>query len=810
MRVLHVAEKNKVAATVSQLLSGGRARQTNSCATYCKIYEFPLPFNGGQADMVFTSVAGHLLELEFEARVRGWHSCAPRDLYDAQVFKGVPKGENEKMKRNLQQLARTCDWLVLWLDCDREGENIAFEVIQVCTEANPRLTIRRARFSALIHADVTRALANLALPNENEAKAVDARQEIDLRIGASFTRLQTLLLQNKFDWGEHTGEGGRLLLSYGPCQFPTLGLIVQRWWEIQAHIPEHFWYIQVMYRDGPKACEFRWHRTRLYDGAVAAVLHEMCAASPLATVVSVEGARKSKWAPVPLSTLEMQKRGSQYLRIPGERIMRHAEELYQQGFISYPRTETDGFEASYDLRGMIEAQSRAAAPWTAYAQRLLAPDSPLYRWPRSGGHDDKAHPPIHPLKHYGGGDREKEVLFEFIVRHFLACCSQDAEGQETRVVVDVAGEGFTATGLMVTQRNFLDVYRYQSWGGQDALPLFTQGQTFMPAAVDLKQGTTQAPPRLTERDLIAKMEEHGIGTDATVADHIQKQLERGYAGKDEASMQFFPTPLGESLISAYRKMGLANLWLPTLRGVIERNITAVAAGQRTKESVLAEAVEAFRGDFEAAQAQAHVLEQEVSAIVFGGAAPQANGGGGGGGGGGPGQAFGPCRECGAQLQLAANAEGPPSILCSSFPMHRLRIDLPRCTQAVAISADFCPHCTHGQVQQLSFRFRQGLLPPGFPPNLTCCAICNQDFKRLLEIVGPTRRHTAAQPAAGAAAGRGGGRAAGAAAGRGGGRAAGGRGSGRGAAAGRGAGGGGRARGGGRGGGAARGRGRGRG
>lgn len=68
-------------------------------------------------------------------------------------------------------------------------------------------------------------------------------------------------------------------------------------------------------------------------------------------------------------------------------------------------------------------------------------------------------------------------------------------------------------------------------------------------------------------------------------------------------MQFFPTPLGESLISAYRKMGLANLWLPTLRGVIERNITAVAAGQRTKESVLAEAVEAFRGDFEAAQAQ---------------------------------------------------------------------------------------------------------------------------------------------------------------------------------------------------------------
>lgn len=87
--------------------------------------------------------------------------------------------------------------------------------------------------------------------------------------------------------------------------------------------------------------------------------------------------------------------------------------------------------------------------------------------------------------------------------------------------------------------------------------------------------------------------------------------------------------------------------------------------------------------------QAHVLEQEVSAIVFGGAPPQLganNGGGGGpGGGGGGGQAFGACRDCGAQLQLALNAEGPPSILCSAFPMHRLRIDLPRCTQAVSVS-----------------------------------------------------------------------------------------------------------------------------
>ena len=78
------------------------------------------------------------------------------------------------------------------------------------------------------------------------------------------------------------------------------------------------------------------------------------------------------------------------------------------------------------------------------------------------------------------------------------------------------------------------------------------------------QGITHPPPKLSERDLINAMERHGIGTDATVADHIQKQLDRGYAVKD-ASALFSPSPLGEALIAGYHKMGLSNLWQPNLR-----------------------------------------------------------------------------------------------------------------------------------------------------------------------------------------------------------------------------------------------------
>jgi hypothetical protein len=180
------------------------------------------------------------------------------------------------------------------------------QVITVCQAVNRNLRILRARFSALIPRELQRAMQQLVAPNAADAAAVDARQEIDLRIGASFTRFQTLLLQvlqllsliggpaaaceflsaflplkqhqqqqqqhctpackgvaimnlayevatcfsfaviatmrvlsdvialrclqDKFDWAGGGVEAERLILSYGPCQFPTLGIIVQRAW----------------------------------------------------------------------------------------------------------------------------------------------------------------------------------------------------------------------------------------------------------------------------------------------------------------------------------------------------------------------------------------------------------------------------------------------------------------------------------------------------------------------------------------------------------------------------------------------------
>ena len=117
--------------------------------------------------------------------------------------------------------------MCLWLDCDREGENIAYEVIDCVKKANSRISIYRAHFSALIPEEIWRSIRTLTPPDEKLAKAADARQEIDLRIGCAYTRFQTLLLRNSVPEID-------TVVSYGPCQFPTLGFVVERY--LQRHV----------------------------------------------------------------------------------------------------------------------------------------------------------------------------------------------------------------------------------------------------------------------------------------------------------------------------------------------------------------------------------------------------------------------------------------------------------------------------------------------------------------------------------------------------------------------------------------------
>ncbi|XP_019069627.2 DNA topoisomerase 3-alpha isoform X2 [Solanum lycopersicum] len=737
IRVLNVAEKPSVAKAVSGILSKnqpGGIRVRDGRSRYNKIFEFNYTIRNQPCQMLFTSVTGHLMEIEFHERYRKWHSCDPLDLYNAPIRKFVPEDKLD-IKRTLEAEARSCQWIILWLDCDREGENIAFEVLDVCRQANHNLTVWRARFSALIDREIHQSVQTLVQPNQLFSDAVDVRQEIDLRIGASFTRFQTMLLRGAFVLDFATDDRN-LVLSYGPCQFPTLGFVVERYWEIQAHEPEEFWTINCTHNSDEGTATFNWMRGHLFDYTCGVMIYEMCIQEPIATVTKVKQQEKLKYPPHPLSTIELEKRASRYFRMSSEQTMKVAEDLYQNGFISYPRTETDCFSDKTDLRTMVQEQEGHPV-WGTYAQRLLDPQSGLWRNPSGGGHDDKAHPPIHPTKFSAGETRwsqDHHRVYELVVRHFLACVSQPAVGAETIVEIDIAGESFSACGRVILAKNYLDVYRFESWGGS-VIPTYSFGQQFTPTTLTLDSGVTRPPPLLSEADLLGCMDKAGIGTDATMHDHIKKLLDRFYAIKD-SNTRFSPTKLGEALVMGYDDMGY-ELWKPYLRAMMECDMKAVSTGTKRKAEVLETCLQQMKACFSDARTNKEKL-LEAMAIFFERSNRSSSG---------EQQAVGAVvRRCGLCLEsdmvLRQKPDGNFMVGCLGYPQCRNVVWLPGSVSEASVTENTCITCSPGPVFKIQFKFRQQEIPPDYSvQHLGCIGGCDDILRQLVEICGTGSRNS---------------------------------------------------------------------
>ena len=227
------------------------------------------------------------------------------------------------------------------------------------------------------------------------------------------------------------------------------------------------------------------------------------------------------------------------------------------------------------------------------------------------------------------------------------------------------------------QRNYLDVYTYDRWESSQELPDFTVGETFEPTEAQITEGETSAPGYLTEPELIALMDANGIGTDATMAEHIAKIQERDYvetrsrgggdaraATTDTAPprggarghgrgrggrgsrggrggttttdqggsggggvVEFIPTTLGMALIEGYDNVGLqTSLGKPFLRKEMELRMKDICEGRKGRREVVDEVLDQYRAVFVMANRQVEVLKAAVRKYVIG------NGGAVGGGG----------------------------------------------------------------------------------------------------------------------------------------------------------------------------------
>ncbi|KAK3900448.1 DNA topoisomerase [Staphylotrichum tortipilum] len=659
-RILCVAEKPSIAKAVAGHLSGGQYQANNTRDTYIKNYVFDFDFGApwGHCNVTMTAVKGHLTAVEFPPDFKKWEYPPPDRLFDAPVLTVVPD-DNKSIAKNIEDQARRATALVIWTDCDREGEHIGSEIRDAARKGNAQLQVKRARFSNVERAHILSAARRLVALDEKQVNAVNARIEFDLRIGYAFTRFLTLSLRPL------GGPLSQLTLSYGSCQFPTLGFVVDQYFRVKNFIPEPFWGIKVIQeRDGIKV-PFNWVRHRLFDRMSVVILYERCLAARTARVTKVQEKPTKRWKPLPLTTVELQKMATRFLRMTGQQAMTVAEKLYNRGFISYPRTETDRFDRGMDLRALVRKQTQDTR-WGPFAQNLA---DGAFQQPREGRHDDKAHPPIHPITYAAPtvlDDSEKRV-YELVTRRFLACCSEDARGSATDVEILYGDESFAAHGVTVLARNFLDVYPYENWTGTAELPKFTVGERFEPTEAMMTEGKTSPPGYLTEADLIALMDANGIGTDATMAEHIEKIQERQYArtvergggnnasaneeaeppaarggrgrgrgrggrggtrgGRGGASArggggrggvrEFIPTCLGVALIEGFDRMHFdTSLGKPFLRKEMELKMKAICEGRTTKGEVLRESVDQYRQVYEQSRAELNILKAACRQYVF--------------------------------------------------------------------------------------------------------------------------------------------------------------------------------------------------
>ncbi|XP_071536469.1 DNA topoisomerase 3-alpha isoform X2 [Panulirus ornatus] len=717
VRILNVAEKNDAAKNLAEIMSRGRYNRRDGFSIYNKIYEFDMVLNGEPSCMVMTSVSGHLLNHEFTGIYRKWLGCSPLQLFDAPVVKGCSQ-DMEPIKRTLEREARAASRLIIWTDCDREGENIGFEIIDVCKAVKPSLKVLRAKFSEITFPSVQRALQSLGAPDKRQSDAVDVRSELDLRIGAAFTRFQTLRLQKVFPQAL-----AETLISYGSCQFPTLGFVVERYKAIQQFIPEPFWKIKVTHAGEEGVIDFSWRRVRLFDRLACQVLFEMCQDDPQAKVTKITTKNKSKWRPLPLDTVELEKLASRKLRINAKETMKIAEKMYTQGYISYPRTETNIFPKELDLRPLVEMQTQDPN-WGGFAAGVLE-EGPH---PRQGKKSDQAHPPIHPTKYTNSLHGNEQKIYEFIVRHFLACISKDAQGLETTVEIEIAGEGFTASGLIILERNYLDVYPYDRWSDK-VMPKYEQGQVFTPTTLDMVDGETSPPALLTEADLIALMEKHGIGTDATHADHIETIKSRMYVGLQD--MRFVPGQLGMGLVEGYDSMGF-QMSKPNLRAELEADLKRICIGAKDPKVVLLEQVTKYRDVFEEALRQAGKIDEALAQFLN--EEPQRR----------PENEpipeipqFTPickCSSCGCDVVVKEKRDGGRYfVTCLGFPQCRTTLWLPETVQNITVCEQSCSQC-NGSPKKLLFKFRPRSYVPYLPDEYEAClGGCDQHFLDTLDI-----------------------------------------------------------------------------
>ncbi|MGC8606280.1 MAG: DNA topoisomerase [Vulcanisaeta sp.] len=568
---LVVAEKDSVARAIAKYLAQGSIsiRRIYGIKAYW--------FTRDNRQWVSIGLKGHIMNVDFSEELNKWHSVEPSKLFDVEPIL-VIRGDDLNYVRALTHLGASANTVYLALDADPEGEAIAYEAMFVIRNVNPGAVFKRVLFSAVTRNAIIEAFNSPTNLNPGLAKRVFTRMVLDLTLGAVFTRALTLSVE-KID-RKALSRGS--FLSYGPCQTPVLNLVVQRALERENFKPEKYYTLHIIVDADGKRIMLD-HDGVFKDRQEAEKILNLVRSMAKAKVIIASYKEDFLGPPVPLDTIELERRASRFLNIRPKAALDIAEELYRHGYISYPRTETTIYPPTLSLKQVLLELTHGEHG--DYAKTLLG----MTIKPTRGNSNDGAHPPIYPtrgvsrqeLLRYFKNERYWKI-YDLVVRHFMATLSPPARIERQRIVVEVVDHRFSTDGLRMIDKGYLVIYPFES-PSEKVLPRVKLGDELSIIKAWVEERETEPPPYLSESELLRLMRKYGIGTDATMQDHIHTNIIRGYFRV--RNKQCIPTPLGKAVINVFSKTG-GELIDPWFRSRMEKALMEITSGSLRPTDVL--------------------------------------------------------------------------------------------------------------------------------------------------------------------------------------------------------------------------------
>ena len=495
--------------------------------------------------------------------------------------------------------AKGADTLILATDPDREGEAISWHVQEVLRKrrALPK-DVRRVTFNAITKPAVLEAMANPRALDEDLIDAYRARRALDYLVG--FTLSPVL-------WRKLPGAK-----SAGRVQSVALRLIVDREREIELFRAQEYWSVLAnLEADGvPFAARLvRWRGQRLDRLSIGAEGEAQAAKADVEngrfTVASVETKPLTRNPPPPFTTSTLQQEAARKLGFSASHAMRVAQDLYEQGAITYMRTDgvqMDGSAISAARHAIVERYDGG-----------YVPDKPR-QYTAKAKNAQEAHEAIRPTDfgrdRAGSGDHAR--LYELVWKRALASQMASARLERTTVeLTDGTGQhGLRATGQVVIFPGYLALYEEGRDDSDDEdakrLPRMQEGSVPAKHGVSAEQHFTQPPPRYGEASLVKKMEELGIGRPSTYAATLQTLKDRDYVRLEKN--RFLPNESGR-LVTSFLERFFERYVSYDFTAGLEESLDDVSGGRAQWQAVL----DAFWRDFKPKTQE--VMEQKPSEVT---------------------------------------------------------------------------------------------------------------------------------------------------------------------------------------------------